>query len=63
MRLFIRWNKDKCRCECLQIKECNDNSSWNVVNCRCEFKKAVKLIVEEEEFGILNTLFLLKIEK
>ena len=39
---------NKCRCECLEIKECGNNSFWNVVNCRCEFKKAAKLIVEEE---------------
>ena len=44
-----RWNKEKCRCECLEIKECDDNSFWNVVNCKCEFKEAAKLIVEEEE--------------
>ena len=34
--------------ECLEIKEFNDNSSWNVVNCRCEFKKAVKLLTTED---------------
>ena len=43
-----KWNKNKCRCECLEIKDCGNNSFWNVVNCRCEFKKAAKLIVEEE---------------
>ena len=32
-----RWNKDKCRFECLEIKECGNNYFWNVVNCRCEF--------------------------
>ena len=37
-----------CKCECLKIEECNDNSSWNVVNCRCEFKKVAKLITTEE---------------
>ena len=44
-----KWNKEKCRCECLEIKECGNNSFWNFVNCRCELKKAAKLIVEEEE--------------
>ena len=34
-----KWNKDKCRCECLGIKDCDINSSWIVVNCRCEFQK------------------------
>ena len=43
-----KWNKNKCRCECLKTEECNDNSSWNVVNCRCEFKKVAKLITTEE---------------
>ena len=43
-----KWNKNKCRCECLKIEECNDNSSWNVVNYRCEFKKVAKLITIEE---------------
>ena len=49
-----KWNKDKCRCECLKIKNCNNVFSWNVVNCRCEskkflkFKQAAALIVEEE---------------
>ena len=30
------------------MKERNNNSFWNVVNCRCEFKKVVKLITTEE---------------
>ena len=33
------WNKDICRCECFEIKECSDNYSWNVVNCSGELKK------------------------
>ena len=32
-----KWNKEKCRCECLEVKECDNGSFWNVVNCRCEF--------------------------
>ena len=32
-----KWNKNKCRHECLEIKECENGSSWNVVNRRCEF--------------------------
>ena len=47
-----KWNKNKSRFECLEIKECENGSSWNVVNCRCEFKKAAKLIVEEEECDV-----------
>ena len=40
-------NKEKCRCECLEIKKCENNSFWNVVNCRYEFKKAAALVTEE----------------
>ena len=43
-----KWNKDGCKCECLKIKECEDNSIRNVVNCKCEHKKAAKLIAEEK---------------
>ena len=43
-----KWNKDKCRCECLEIKDCENGSFWNVVNCKCEFKKAAALITTEE---------------
>ena len=42
-----KWNKNKCRCECLEIEDCKNVSSWNVVNCRCELKKVDKLSVEE----------------
>ena len=34
-------NENKCRCECLEIKECE-------IRCRCDFKKAAKLITTEE---------------
>ena len=43
-----KWNKEKCRCECLKIKDGDVRFSWNVVNCRCKFKKAAALIAEEE---------------
>ena len=43
-----KWNKEKCKCECLEIKDCDVGFSWNVVNCRCEFKKAAALITSEE---------------
>ena len=33
------WNKYKCRCEYLKIKDCDVGYSWNVNNCRCEMKK------------------------
>ena len=43
-----KWNKNKRRCVCLEIKECDNNYSWDVVNCSCELRKAAALIVEEE---------------
>ena len=46
-----RWNKDKCRCECLKIKDCDIGYSWNVNNCRCEMKTLAALI-ETEEYDI-----------
>ena len=41
-------NKEKCRYECLEIKDCDVGFSWNVSNCRCEMEKAAALIEEEE---------------
>ena len=43
-----KWNKDKRRCECLKIKDCDIGYSWNVNNCRCEMKKLAALIETEE---------------
>ena len=45
---FQKWNKDKCRCECLEIKDCDIGYSWNFINCRCEMKKLAALIESEE---------------
>ena len=45
------WKKDKCRCECLEIKECDIGFSWNVVNCSREMKKYAALI-EDEEYDV-----------
>ena len=42
-----KWNKDKCRCECLKIKDCDIGYSWNVNNCRCEMKKLAALTKSE----------------
>ena len=44
-----RWNGNKCRCECLKIKDFDIGYSWNVNNCRCEMKKLAALI-ESERF-------------
>ena len=43
-----KWNKDKCRCECLKIKKCEIGTFFNVINCSCEMKKMAALFVEEE---------------
>ena len=43
-----KWNKVKCRCECLKIKDCDIGYSWNVNNCRCEMKKLAALIETEK---------------
>ena len=43
-----KWNKNKCRCECLKIKKCKIGYSWNFNNCRCKMKKLAKLIEFEE---------------
>ena len=42
-----KWNEEKCKCECLEIKECDTGFSWNVSNCSCEMKKMSSLIEEE----------------
>ena len=34
-----KWNEDKCRCECLVDKRCEDDFIWNISNCECEYKK------------------------
>ena len=34
-----KWNKNKCRCEFLKIKDCDIGYFWNLNNCRCEMKK------------------------
>ena len=42
-----KFNKDKCRCECLVNKKCQNDFVWNYSNYECESKKAAKLIVEK----------------
>ena len=43
-----KWNKDKCRCECLVNKKCYNNFVWNPSNCKCECKKKAAHISTEE---------------
>ena len=49
-----KWNKDKCRCECLINKKCG-NKFWNPNSCKCEYKKKpAHLLTEECEEIIVN---------
>ena len=34
-----KWNKDKCRCECLINKKCDNRFVWNPSNCKVSIKK------------------------
>ena len=34
-----KWNKNKCRCECLVDKNCKSNKFWNPNSCKFEFRK------------------------
>ena len=50
-----KWNKDKCRFECLVDKKCDNKFVWNPSNCKCEYKKkATHLLTEECEEIIDN---------
>ena len=58
--ILQKWNGDKCRCECLKIKDCDIGCFWNVNNCRCEMKKLAALIETEEcdiETGEIKSVF------
>ena len=49
-----KWNKNKCRCECLINKKCG-NKVWNPNSCKCEYrKKAAHLLAKECEEIIDN---------
>ena len=49
-----KWNKNKCRCECLINKKCN-NKFWNPNSCKCEYR-AVQLTEKFEEITDNKTL-------
>ena len=49
-----KWNKNKCRCECLINKKCR-NKFWNPNSCKCEFRK-VALTEEREEINDNTTI-------
>ena len=42
-----KWNKDKCRCECL-IHEKYGNKFWNPNSCKCEYRKNKAHLLTEE---------------
>ena len=45
-----KWNRNKCRCECLTNKKCDDSRfDRNPYSCKCEYKKKAALLVEECE--------------
>ena len=48
-----KWNKNKCRWECLKIEECDNTFFWNIFNCRFEHKKTAKLIAEKHVMKLL----------
>ena len=38
-----RWNNDKCRCECKELRDkgkCDDGFIWNPIMCECECDKS-----------------------
>ena len=49
-----KWNKNKCRCEFLINKKCDNNFVWNPSNCKRKYKKKAALLVEECEEIIDN---------
>ena len=56
-----KWNKDKCRCECLVNKDCDNIFVWNPSSCSCENKKkAAHLLTEECEEMVDNKTFQVK---
>ena len=43
-----KWNKHKCRCECIKLDRCSEEFSWNPINCICGFKKKIaNLLVDD----------------
>ena len=56
-----KWNKGRCRRECLVNKNCDDKFVWNPSNCKCEYKKkAAYLLTEECEEIIGNKIELIE---
>ena len=51
-----RFNKNKCRCECLVNKKCQNDFVWNYSNCKCEYRKSAKLISEKCEEMTLHKI-------
>ena len=56
-----KWNKEKCRCECLVDKKCANKFLWSPSNCKGEYKKkAAHLLTEECEEIIDNKVVPIK---
>ena len=39
-----KWNKDKCRCDCIINKKYSNNFVWITSNCKCDYKKSSSFI-------------------
>ena len=56
-----KWNKNKCRCDCVINKKFDNKFFGNPSNCKCEYKKkAAHLLSEECEEIIDNKTLSLK---
>ena len=55
-----KWNKDKCRCECLVNKKCV-NKFWDPNSCKCEYRAAQ--LTQKSEETIDNKKVLVKENK
>ena len=53
---YMTYNKDKCRCECLINKKCDNNFVLNPSNCKWEYKKKAAHLFTEECEEIENKL-------
>ena len=55
-------NKEKCRCECLVDKKCDNNFVWNPSNRKCEYKKKEGHLLTKECEEIIDNK-IVQIEK
>ena len=53
-----KWNKDKCRCECKNLRKrhmCEKNFIWNSSTCTCENGKCSGSIIGDEIIKVTRT--------